>query len=92
MISSFSVYNVNNEKSAYSVDVIENIRIGISTLSGFIIHMGSDEATSSLDPENAKAIYSLLLSLKDIMLIAITHEWSDELTNVYNRRRCYSCC
>lgn len=51
-----------------------------------------DEATSSLDPENAKAIYSILLSLKDIMLIAITHEWSDELTNVYNRRRCYSCC
>lgn len=38
-----------------------------------------DEATASLDPQNTKDIYDVLLSLEDVMIIAITHDWDEEL-------------
>ena len=38
-----------------------------------------DEATASLDPENAQVIYDMVLEMSDKMLIAVTHDWSDEL-------------
>ena len=43
-----------------------------------------DEATSSLDPENTNAIYNILFNLNDVIFIAITHEWSDELLNSFD--------
>ena len=43
-----------------------------------------DEATAALDPDNARVIYDTVLEMKDVMLITVTHDWSDELLSRFD--------
>ncbi len=43
-----------------------------------------DEATAALDPQNAEAIYDTLLSLDNVMVIAITHDWDENLLSKFD--------
>lgn len=43
-----------------------------------------DEACASLDPNNAKAINDLILELKDITCIVITHDWSEDFLDRFD--------
>lgn len=48
-----------------------------------IVHNNSfvllDEATSAIDPETTQEIYDIMLNLPNTTLIAVTHDWTDEL-------------
>ena len=43
-----------------------------------------DEMTSALDPTLSKEIEKIILSLKDTLVISITHKVNDELLNHYD--------
>lgn len=44
-----------------------------------------DEATAALDPESARAIYDTVLEMKESMLVAVTHDWRDELLSRFDQ-------
>ena len=44
-----------------------------------------DEATAALDPESARAIYNTVLEMKESMLVAVTHDWRDELLSRFDQ-------
>ncbi|MDL2301777.1 ABC transporter ATP-binding protein/permease [Lachnospiraceae bacterium OttesenSCG-928-D06] len=43
-----------------------------------------DEATSSLDPQNTNDVYKMLFNLENILFIAVTHQWSDEILGCFD--------
>lgn len=44
-----------------------------------------DEPTSALDPENAETLYDTILSLEDLGVLVVTHNWDDELLNRFDQ-------
>ena len=43
-----------------------------------------DEATAAIDPEDAQEIYNIMFDLPETTLIAVTHDWSDELLDRFD--------